>query len=430
MRNISYTSLLLGLIMLISPMAFGQYSPDYKGGLKVSLNEDGSKYVRFITWHQMWATFSGDNVDFRLRRSRFLAFAKINKRFLILTHFGLNNLTPGQMGTAAPIPSGSGNGRFFMHGAWADISVIPGVLNVGGGLHYWNGISRLTNQSTLNFLTLDAPGHNWANIGTSDQFARHLGFFVKGKLGKLDYRFALNEAIQNPLLGGNLGDIQMGLGDTATFVTDKAVYRNEANPGGGKVISGYVKHDFFDKEGNTLPYFVGTYMGKKKILNVGAGFFHHIDGATYYKASAAGTHPTLVSPTSFAVDVFADLPVGKGMGFTGYASFTNHNWGPNLTGGLDGVGTGNIGYVQAGLALPEIENVGQFQPYIHFTHRDMEAHEDFSVSTSSRLGIGANWFIEGHNLKLSAEYQTSSPTAETGSATLTNLFRIQLHAFL
>ena len=420
------------LATLVSVAALGQYSSDYKGGLKVSLNEDGSKYVRFLTWHQMWATFSGDQVDFRLRRSRFLAFAKINSRFLIVTHFGVNNLSPGQMGTAGPVPSGSGNGRFFMHDAWADVSVIKGILNVGGGLHYWNGISRLNNQSTINFLTLDAPGHNWANLGTSDQFARHLGFFAKGKLGKLDYRFALNEAIANPLLGGNLSDIQIGTGDTTdNFVANKAVYRNEANPGGGKIVSGYVKYDFFDKEGNTLPFFVGTYMGKKKILNVGAGFFHHLDGATYYKSTDTGTSPTLVSPTSFAVDVFADLPLAnKTMGFTGYASFTNHNWGPNLTGGIDGVGTGNIAYVQAGLALKEIKNVGQIQPYVHFTHRDLEAHEGFAKSNSTRLGIGANWFIEGHNLKLTAEFQTSTGTGATSAPDASNLLRIQLHAFL
>ncbi|MCI4667838.1 MAG: porin [Bacteroidia bacterium] len=431
MKTIYKFVLLFVLASLVSIAAHGQYSPDYKGGLKVSLNDEGTKYVRFITWHQMWATFSNDQVNFSLRRSRFLAFAKINDRFLILTHFGLNNLSPAQMGTAAPVPSGSGNGRFFMHDAWADVTVVKGYLNVGAGLHYWNGISRLNNQSTLNFLTLDAPGHNWATIGTSDQFARHLGVFAKGKLGKLDYRFAVNEAIQNPLLGGSLSNITNGSGDTTTFVTNKAVYRNEANPGGGKIVSGYVKYDFFDKEGNTLPYFVGTYMGKKKILNVGAGFFYHADGASYYESAEAGTAPTLVSPTSFAVDVFADLPLkGKTMGFTGYASFTNHSWGPNLTGGLDGVGTGNITYAQAGLALKEIKNVGQFQPYVHFTNRSLEAHSDFTKSNSTRLGVGANWFIEGHNLKVSAEFQTSTGTGATATPDAANLFRIQLHALI
>ncbi len=138
-------------VSLAAKAQYSPYSPDYEGGLKITLNDEGTKYLRFLTWHQTWATFSGVQVDFRLRRSRFLAFAKINERFLILTHFGVNNLRTKEMTTAAPLPSASGNGCFFMHDTWADITVFKGLLNVGGGLHYWNGISRLNNQSTLNF---------------------------------------------------------------------------------------------------------------------------------------------------------------------------------------------------------------------------------------------------------------------------------------
>ena len=76
--------------------------------LKVNLNKDGSKYVRFILWNQIWATTNNLNtaedsdwevnqVNFSLRRSRMLAYAQISDRFLILTHFGLNNLSAGNM---------------------------------------------------------------------------------------------------------------------------------------------------------------------------------------------------------------------------------------------------------------------------------------------------------------------------------------------
>ncbi|MEO0641359.1 MAG: porin, partial [Bacteroidota bacterium] len=116
--------------------------------------------------------------------------------------------------------------------------------------------------------------------------------------------------------------------------------------------------------------------------------------------------------------------------FTGYASFTNYSWGPNLTGALGGVGTGNIAYVQAGLALPEIKGLGIIQPYVHFTNRDLEAHEGFETSTSNMLGAGANLFLEGHNLKLSAEYQSSRGTLAVGTPDRSNLFRFQLMVFL
>ena len=58
---------------------------------------------------------------------------------------------------------------------------------MGAGLHYWNGVSRLSSQSTLNFMTLDAPIFNWTNIEATDQFARQFGIYAKGQLDRLDY---------------------------------------------------------------------------------------------------------------------------------------------------------------------------------------------------------------------------------------------------
>jgi hypothetical protein len=37
--------------------------------------------------------------------------------------------------------------------------------------------------------------------------------------------------------------------------------------------AGYVEYQFFDKEANFLPYKVGTYLGTKKMFNIGAGFY-------------------------------------------------------------------------------------------------------------------------------------------------------------
>ncbi len=69
--------------------------------LTLKLNESGSKYVRFIIWHQQWAQTSNLAVeDSKLqvtsfaRRSRILAYAQVSSRFLILSHIGLNNLSP------------------------------------------------------------------------------------------------------------------------------------------------------------------------------------------------------------------------------------------------------------------------------------------------------------------------------------------------
>jgi hypothetical protein len=84
----------------------GQGSTDYGGGLKVNINPEGTKYVRFIIWNQIWfrsmETNPGTSVngaptenisDVMARRVRFLAYAQITPRYLIMSHFGINNQT-------------------------------------------------------------------------------------------------------------------------------------------------------------------------------------------------------------------------------------------------------------------------------------------------------------------------------------------------
>jgi hypothetical protein len=66
---------ILALFACVSSVQ-AQGSPDYTGGLKVKLNEDGSKYFRLITWHQMWATsnLSGDQPTLDFFTSSFALF--------------------------------------------------------------------------------------------------------------------------------------------------------------------------------------------------------------------------------------------------------------------------------------------------------------------------------------------------------------------
>ncbi len=118
--------------------------------LTLKLNEDGSKYVRFIMWHQFWATAtqnnpgstdvngqlidgtgskSGWSTDIALRRSRFLAYAQISPRFLILTHWGINNQSfiNGATAPSGPNAAGSNAGKkpqLFLHDAWTEYELV------------------------------------------------------------------------------------------------------------------------------------------------------------------------------------------------------------------------------------------------------------------------------------------------------------------
>ncbi|SHI56476.1 hypothetical protein [Algibacter luteus] len=378
--------------------------------MQIRLNEDGSKYLRFITWHQMWLQAGSEQKGLRhsIRRSRVLAFAQISPKFLILTHFGLNSLGAGNL-TANP-NSQTANNRslLFLHDAWAEFALEPGKLHVGTGLHYWNGISRLSNQSTLNMMTLDNAGSGnadgrlfpWNNITTSDQFARHLGVYAKGSLGNFSYRVAANNARTN------IGS----LGATPSFQV------NNVDGAGLWNFAGYFKYDLFDKESDKLPYLVGTYLGKKKVFSIGAGFFHHPD------ALAVGDLETRESVTHFAMDAFYDAPLNDDLAINALGAYYNYKYGD--TDGFNSGGlvpsSGSILYGQVGILFRK----AKLMPYLSYNSQNL----DFTPDNSNELGIGLNYFINGHFAKITAEYTTGSKGAI--GAESTNIFRLQTHIFL
>ena len=198
---------------ILATNSYGQGSTDYGTGIKLDLNPEKTKYIRLITWNQTWfratelnpgTTIGGEakktNFDISGRRLRMLAYSQVSKRYMVLAHFGINNQTfingggSGSTGTG-----GYGNGKkpqLFFHDFWNEYHVVlptkenkNSSLSIGAGLHYFMGLSRMTMASTLNFMAVDSPIFSWATIDNADQFARQYGFFAKGKLNKLEYRF-------------------------------------------------------------------------------------------------------------------------------------------------------------------------------------------------------------------------------------------------
>lgn len=397
------TNSIIGLFLFFVQFMFSQGSPDYDGGLKVKLDEEGKKYFRIISWAQAQAVYS-DNVptessktNFNLRRARILMYAQITDKFLILTHFGLNSLNSSTM---SPVGKGDGSQLFF-HDVWAQYSLGKDHA-IGGGLHYFNGISRLNNQSTLNMMTLDNNRQSWATIGLTDQFARHIGVFAKGKFGSLQYRVAINDAMVNgldardPITGG-----------PATYSGKRLIGSKDA----GKAYAGYFEYNFLDQESNFLPFKVGTYLGGKKIFNVGAGFFVHPSGSVIMDANGdfKGENVSLL-----AIDAFYDAPLGDdGSAITAYATYQNNNYGQDYL--FSAYGTGSMVYGHVGYVIPGDKTKTRFQPYLSYASNSYDAVSD----SRNILGIGANAYFSGHNSKLTLEYQNQKfGSSKTGTLTL------------
>ena len=420
----------------IKPEADHSYKP-----LILKLNDDGSKYLRLIMWHQVWVKATENNpgttgvngkantnsFDIGMRRSRMLAMAQISPRFLILTHFGINNHTFINGGAGNPANKKPG---LFIHDAWTEYALIKDKLHMGAGLHYWNGISRLSNASTLNMMTLDAPVFNWPTIELTDQFARQYGIYAKGKLGKFDYRIALNQPFAS---GGK------PIADRATNrLNDKLA------------TQGYFNYQFLDQESNALPFAVGTYLGTKEIFNIGFGFHHHPKATASLQQGQEKLHDILL----LGADVFYEKPIGR-YAISAYSVFYNYDFGPGYirnvgimnSGQMPGketaefemlgfngpgnaqptIGTGTISYTQLGVLLPKMDNGIQLMPYLTYSRKNFEMLK----GGSNQYDFGVNYFISGHNAKVTAQYSTrplyNRSLQREGSA---GEFVLQTHIFL
>lgn len=391
--------------------------------LTLKLGDDGNKYIRFITWHQMWLTTNNlaDNdanfqANFAIRRSRFLTYAQISPRFLILTHFGLNGLAGSNMSS---LGNNSDAPQLFLHGAWTEFKVTD-EIHAGAGLHYWNGLSRLSSQSTLNFMTLDQsrPFAAWHSLGVTDQFARHIGFYLKGDISKFHYRVSVN----NPINPNN----SLGAGTPFGGGTSTLSYSGRANPNesgdivGNMLYAGYFKYDIWDKESHKLPYFVGTYLGKKKVLSVGGGFFMHPDGMYDLVDS---THSSV---SHFSGDVFLDMPTGFGA-FNALAQFTSFNYGKDYVSRW--AGTGTMFYAQVGGYLSDFK----IMPYVSYQSASYEGLQD----NPSALNAGVNYYVNGHHAKITVEYHSLMNNPFEGAIDPNNgdnlgvsQIRVQAHIFL
>ncbi len=448
MRHLS--KIIFASLSLFAGGAWAQGSADYGSGLKLPLNQEGNKYVRFIFWNQFWAQSIDNNpgtvingeesrttMDFGARRMRLLAYAQISPRYLILVHAGINNQSfssGGASGTSGTGGYGLGKKpQLFFHDVWNEYAIIPTVnaatqkkndfnLYLGAGLHYWNGISRMTSASTLNFLMVDAPIFNWPTIENSDQFARQFGLYAKGGYKKLHYQFHLNK----PFV-------------TSQTPKDKGQTAVDNNGDPKAALGGYVDYQFLDQESQLLPYRVGTYLGTKKVFNIGAGFYHNTDGT---KSSDLNSITRSHDINLFGADVFADIPLGpkeKNMALTAYGVYYNFNFGPNYlrttgilnpgafpssgyTGSdkvLEGagnsrvlLGTGSIYYAQAGFLLPKFKgNKLRIQPIASVAYKDFEALKE----AGAYWDAGANVFLDGHHAKLTAQY-SSRPLYDPASA--------------
>ena len=424
-----------------------------KRGAVLKFNEQGSSYLKFGMGVQLWYRYMEMNPntvdkntqhpidyysDFALRRMRMSVMLNFENRHIIYSQFGL---------TSEASYNGLHSGIFF-HDLWYKTRVAKNTY-IGGGLHMWNGLSRLSNVTYASQITLDNPGINFPNVNVSDDFVRQYGIFLQGQFKKFDYSFSVNQ----PLLSTNSSKV---LNDAEIVAKDDlgTAYNRYHNNFSYK---GYLSYSVFNKEGvSKTPFKAMTYYGKKgRFLNVGAGF-QYVDEASGILRQDTDIDQTITveqhKQLSLSADLWFEQPLANESVLNIYAAYYNYDYGDNylkssaVMGGFaasnpDGVspaqgsginqfyiGTGDAMYFSIAYVIPKniYDSNRKIMPFYAVTRKNFEGLNEASIQQD----FGVQYLILGNNVKLSAQYSTR-PVFDSSSLLVSEnkgMFVLQLHA--
>ncbi|RMG69439.1 MAG: hypothetical protein D6722_10325, partial [Bacteroidetes bacterium] len=237
------TLLLLFFLAATAPtLAQEAFKPSVKVGGSVQV------WMRYNQHNPGTLDADGDAVsngtDISIRRARLTVTAQPSPRSQVYIQVGANNLVTTKKATMP-----------FIHDAWASYELIPAgegpvSLLMGGGLHFWNGFSRLSSGSYRSSILVDLPDIHLPNISRTDLAGRQMGIFASGTASRLAFRFHLNK----PYLYGDSLDI------TSSSRAQNLQSTHWAT-------GGHVAWEFLDREDQTRCYRTGTYLTPKRILN-------------------------------------------------------------------------------------------------------------------------------------------------------------------
>ncbi|BDD05335.1 hypothetical protein [Aureibacter tunicatorum] len=390
-------------------------------GVKVFLDKEKQSSVKFGLALQFWARYlennpgtlneNGDQVsqffDLSMRRMRFNASVNLKNNVFFYTQLGTNN----QAFNTDP------HYQMFIHDFWTMFRVWDDKLYIGAGKHYFNGISRMSSTSSFSYMTLDNPLVNFPMINREDDFGRQLGIFAIGTIGRLGYRMALNKPYVYSLARTRDELEDLPVDDRVSNLSTEI--QNNTFSG-----NGYFFWQFQDVVKSTSSFFPMSYIGSKRVLNLGAGFtFHPRSMASFDDNKELKYHDQVF----LGVDLFLSEPLKGGAALDVYSVWYHYDFGPNylrsagiipVDGGQDSeagnlypqgsghryyvIGTGDVWYTSAAYKLPDNINgwLGKLQPFAAFTLQNFEGLNDLGTM----YDIGVNYLFYKQKIKMTAQY--------------------------
>ncbi len=332
---------------------------------------------------QAWADWNGqsnavgDTAGFQqnlfLRRARFFLGGQVAKdvTFFFMTdnpNLGKSTqtLTSGTTGVKAP---GTG---FIVQDAFVEWA-IANEFRLDGGL-ILIPLCRNCNTSAVNLVSMDYGTWSFQeSASTQSSVGRDTGFQAKGYLAgdHLEYRAGVYSGFRAP-----------GVKNSFRF-------------------AGRLQYNVFDVE--KVPFYPGTYFGKKKILAIGAGY----DAQSDYSA--------------YAGDVFFDFPVGGGNGITAQADYIHYDGG--VTFNTAALFKQDDLFVEAGFFLggPKI------MPFVRYEQQRYSDDVNKALNRTKYQG-GLGFYPYGANFNIKAGFgRTDAP--DNSNVASTNQYTIQVQVF-
>lgn len=404
------------LLLLFCSKIYSQQNNSVENPLKKTwityFGKDSSLSIRNIGLVQIQARYQELNkgsiaptgeiqnemVDINIPRicfGQFLSYKRLNMFYLL--------------GTSSQTPANAKLGNVYTYETYISYQLVKRLLSIGLGQTLYNGLSRASSLQISQLIAVNPINQALPTAGKTDNLGRQFHFFAVGKIQKLEYRMALVK----PML--QVGKDGKYLPELSENTASEVSYEFPTTKFGAE---GYVCYQFLEEENTNYSSKSFSYLGSKKIFNIGLGFEYQPEATAYLNFDR---DTVLNNAVSYAFDFFADLPLTNGGVITTYGVFYNYDYGTNYlktsatmnyhTGGntIQGggnsefvVGTGNSFCLQAAYLFPRAitsEN-HKLQLYTTLYYKNF----DILKETALQIGGGLNYYLLGHNAKIGIQY--------------------------
>lgn len=348
----------------------------------IKVNDSTS--IRFGFLGQMWADFNQNvrqDTSFAqsifFRRMRFIASAQVGSKLSIFFQTDDPNL--GRTGAGFTKNLGQG---VIIQDAYLEVKPAAAPFYVEGGL-LLIPLCRNCYASAASLLPIDYGSYSFlASSLTGSVNGRDVGFMAKGTFADqhVEYRAGLFSGARASTAGAN--PVQVG-----------------SNSLRG---AGHLMVNFWETEapGYVLP---GTYLGRRKVFNLGAGF----DVQSVYKA--------------YAADGFFSYPVGAN-GVTLAGNYIHYDGGTLLP----ALARENTFEVEGGYHFTE----AKITPWVKFETRSINSSfQTAALQNEHRLQVGGTYYWVGQTLNVKAGYNRNTFDVLNSTELTQNGFTLQLQAF-